>query len=83
MRERSKLKDFTKCIACLCNNCKTIRAKLQDYTAVNLVQDDMIMNLCDTFDVNNTHRGASYDPKYWSPCDFGWKTLVGPVSDGV
>ena len=34
-----------------------IRAKLQGDTAVNLVQDDMIMNLCDIFPVNNTHRG--------------------------
>ena len=46
-----------KCIACLCNNCKMIRAKLQGDTRVNLVQDDIIINLCDTFAVNNTHRG--------------------------
>ena len=34
-----------------------IRTKLQGYTALNIVQDNMILNLCDTFAVNNTYRG--------------------------
>ena len=33
-----------------------IKAKLQGDTAVNLVQDDMIVNLCDSFAVNNAHK---------------------------
>ena len=57
MRERSKSRDFMKCVACWCNNCKMMRAKLQGDTVVNLVQEDIIVNLCDTFVVNKTHRG--------------------------
>ena len=72
VRERSKGKKITECIGFMCYSCKMMRAKLQgDNVLVNLVQNEMIIKLCDSFSVNNTHRGASYDSGSLSPCEFG------------
>ena len=45
-----------KCVACWCENCKKRRDKI-DNVAVNLVYDDMIVNLCDNYLVENTQGG--------------------------
>ena len=48
---------FHKIYCILHNSCKMIGAKLHGDSVVSLVKDDMIVNLCDTFAANNTHRG--------------------------
>ena len=69
-KKRSRSKENTKCIACSCNSCQVMRAKISTKpkhdTAVNIVHDDMVVNLCDTYAVENIQRGEKvmiFDPR--------------------
>ena len=72
-RKRPRFGEITKCIVCWCNDCKAMRVKVNN-TTVNLVHDDTIVNLCDTYEVENTQRGEKVmilDPG--APVSLAWR----------
>ena len=47
------------CIACSCSGCKERRLKLDD-TSINLVYKDTVVNLFDTYWLENTQKGEHF-----------------------
>ena len=55
---RHKSEERVKCVACWCEDCKRRRYKV-DYVVVNLVHEDLVVNLCDNYVVENTQGGEN------------------------
>ena len=48
--------EYDKCFVSKCKNCKELLAKIESI-AVNHLQEDTVVNLCETYAVENTTRG--------------------------